>query len=157
MSWVSQRTHLEGLPFQAGPALVVRGARSGPHLGASQPQSLAILCIASKTWWTFRPRKKIFSPPPPVPQFAADTLPAPRPLLEIPPLLGFSIKNGSPLSWRLGLPLPPPRAEKKIKNIRNVHQENNEESRWETESPDNPYLSGTHPCGDPNRATQCRA
>ena len=41
--------------------------------------------------------KKIFSPPPPNPQFAADTLPAPRPLslLET-PLLGFSMQNRTP-------------------------------------------------------------
>ena len=39
----------------------------------------------NKTWWTFRPRKKNLAPPPPqIPQFAADTLPAPRPLLENP-------------------------------------------------------------------------
>ena len=63
------------------------------------------------------PKKYLAPPPPKNPQFAPDTLPAPRPLplLETPPLLGFSIKADSPPpSWRLGLALPPPRAEKKI-------------------------------------------
>ena len=69
------------------------------------------------SWWTFRPRKKIFSPPPPqIPQFAADTLPATLPLsLLKTPLLGFSIQNRLPPPPRLGLPLPPPRAEKNKK------------------------------------------
>ena len=72
------------------------------------------------------PKKNILSPPPP--QFTADTLPASRPLppfLETPPppFWDFQLKNHPPpTSWRLGLPLPPPRAEKN-KNIRNVHQE----------------------------------
>ena len=74
---------------------------------------------SATTWWTFRPRKKIFSPPPPppIPQFAADTLPATRPLsLLQTPLLGFPIKNRHPPPPpRLGLPLPPPRAEKNKK------------------------------------------
>ena len=51
--------------------------------------------------------------------------PAAPPLLETPPpLWDFQKKNRTPTtSQRLGLPLPPPRAEKKIKkNIRNVHQ-----------------------------------
>ena len=79
----------------------------------------------SSSWWTFRPRKKIFSPPPrnpPIRRRPSRPLPS-RPGEPPPPLLGFSIKNRSPPppSRRLGLPLPPPRAEK-TKNIRNVHQ-----------------------------------
>ena len=89
------------------------------HFGGFQ--SLRFLCggllILVDVSGRRRPRKKIFSPPPPIPQFAADILPAPRPLslLET-PLLGFSIKNRTPPPpWRLRLPLPPPRAEKKKK------------------------------------------
>ena len=67
------------------------------------------------------PPQKVFSPPPPrIPQFAADTLPAPPPPGNPPPC-GIFNKKPTPPSWRLGLPLPPPRAEKK-KKIRNVHQ-----------------------------------
>ena len=61
--------------------------------------------------------KKIFShPPPKIPQFATDTLPAPRPLplLEPPPGI-FNKKPIPPPSRRLRLPLPPPRAEKNKK------------------------------------------
>ena len=55
-------------------------------------------------------------------QFAAETLPTPRPpSWRTPPPPGFSI-NPPPPS-HLGLPLPLPRAEKKVKNIRNVHQD----------------------------------
>ena len=64
----------------------------------------------------FGPEKKYLAPPPPKknPQFAADTLPAPRPLLENPPpLLGFSIKILTPAP--LPAALDSPRAEKKIK------------------------------------------
>ena len=45
------------------------------------------------SWWTFRARKKIFSPPPKNPQFAADTLPAPPPPGNPPPFVEFPIKN----------------------------------------------------------------
>ena len=65
----------------------------------------------------FGSEKKCLAPPPKKnPQFAADTLSAPRPLslLET-PLLGFSIKNRPPPpSWRLGkkpYPKRPPRAQ----------------------------------------------
>ena len=61
-------------------------------------------------------KKKKTSPPLAIPQFAADTLPAPQPLpfLET-TLVGFTVKSRPPPpSWRLELPLPPPRAEKKI-------------------------------------------
>ena len=85
-------------------------------------------------------------------KFPADTLlaPPPRaPLLEnTPPLLGFSIKKLTPApSWRLELPLPLPQAEKKIKNIRNVHQVSNEadmSGNAETlPSSNKKYLGGT--------------
>ena len=93
------------------------------------------LLLTYFSWWTFRPQQKICNPPPQkIPQFAADTLPAPRPLplLETdppppgifnkkndpPPLAFFSIKkNRSP---------PPPGAsdspfplpdQKKIKKL----------------------------------------
>ena len=61
------------------------------------------------------PEKKYLAPPPPpkIPQFAADTLPAPRPLL-FPPPPGILNKNDPPPSWRLGLPqFPLPEQEKK--------------------------------------------
>ena len=67
--------------------------------------------------------KKKLAPPKKNPQFAAETLPAPRPLLKPPPpLVGFSIKNGSPPPpGDSDSPFPLPE-HKKIKNIRNVHQ-----------------------------------
>ena len=56
------------------------------------------------------PKKKYLAPPAKIPQFAADTLPAPRPL----PSWIFNKKPYSPLHpRRLELPLPPPRANKK--------------------------------------------
>ena len=70
------------------------------------------------------PKKKYLAPPPP--QFPNSPQTPSRPVGPSPswrpPLLRFSIKNFQPPppSWRLGLPLAPPRAEK-IKNIRNVH------------------------------------
>ena len=69
----------------------------------------------------FGPDKKIFSPPPPPNSPIRRRHPpgpsAPPPLGEAPPpLLGDSIKITPPPSRHLGLPLPPPRAEK-IKNI----------------------------------------
>ena len=77
-----------------------------------------------QAWWTFRPRKKKFSPPAPkIPQFAADTLLAPRPLsLPPPPLLGFSIKNDTPPLLAPRTPPFPLPEQQKIKNIRNVYQ-----------------------------------
>ena len=68
----------------------------------------------------FGPEKKNLAPPP-IPQFTTHTLPAPSPpppsWETLPPFLGFSIKNRPPPPCRPGLPL------QKIKNIRNVHQE----------------------------------
>ena len=63
----------------------------------------------------FGPEKKYLGAPPP--QIPRRHPPAPLvPLLKPPPpLLGFSIKMDPPPSWRLGLPLPPPRAEKNKK------------------------------------------
>ena len=67
------------------------------------------------SWWTFRPRKKIFSPPPPKSPNSPQT--PSRPLgpswKPPPPSPGIFNKNGPPPSWCLGLPLPPSRAEKK--------------------------------------------
>ena len=76
-------------------------------------------CPGTISWWTFRPRKKIFSPLPP--KFPADTLPAPFPP---PPPRGRTPPPPRPSPCRPGLPLPLPQAEKK-KNIRNVHQDLN--------------------------------
>ena len=74
----------------------------------------------------FGPEKKYLAPPPPpIPQFAADTLPPPRPSpsWRPPPLVEFSIKNRPPphLPAPRSPPFPSPE-QKKIKNIRNVHQ-----------------------------------
>ena len=69
-----------------------------------------------QTWWTFRPRKKIFSPPPKKnPQFAADTLPTPRPLLETPPPCGIFDKKSTPPSRRPRTPPSPSPSRKKNK------------------------------------------
>ena len=70
------------------------------------------------SWWTFRPPKKIFTPPPPNPQFAADTLLAPRPLFpswRTPPPLGFSDKNRTPLPSRRPRTPPSPSPSRKNK------------------------------------------
>ena len=71
----------------------------------------------------FSPEKKCLAPPK-IAQFAADTLPAPRPLpLLQTPFLGFSI-NTDPRPFPGTSDSPFPLHElKKIKNIRNVHQE----------------------------------
>ena len=69
--------------------------------------------------------KKIFSPPPPPKNSPIRRRhpPGPSPPWKTPPLVGFSIKTGPPPPpWPIRLPLPPPRPEKKIENIRNVHQ-----------------------------------
>ena len=71
----------------------------------------------SLPWWTFRPRKKMFGPPLPCP---TNTLPAPRsPALTRPgepaPSWGFQQEVGPPPSRRLGLPLPTPPEQKKLK------------------------------------------
>ena len=47
------------------------------------------------SWWTFRPRKKNFTPPPPNSPIRPDTLPAPQPLSLL-KTLGFSIKKIDP-------------------------------------------------------------
>ena len=76
------------------------------------------------SWWEFRPRKKIFSPPP-RPQIARKHPPGPSPApsWEPPPLLGFSIKKPIPcLPPASDCPFPSPRPEK-IKNIQNVDPE----------------------------------
>ena len=72
----------------------------------------------------FGPEKKYLAPPPP--KFPANTLPAsrppPPPTREPPSLLKFSIKKSPPpLPAPRTPPSPPP--SRKIKNIRNVHQE----------------------------------
>ena len=73
----------------------------------------------------FSPEKKIFSPPPPhSPQRPSWPL-APPALTRPgdPPTPGiFNKKSRPPPSRRLGLPFPSPE-QKKIINIRNVHQE----------------------------------
>ena len=46
--------------------------------------SLLARPVFCKTWWTFRPRKKIFTPPPQIPQTSSRPL-GPAPLLETPP------------------------------------------------------------------------
>ena len=77
-------------------------------------------------------KKKKFSPPPPQnqnPQFAADTLPAPRPLLlETPPFLGFSKKNRRPplpAASDSPFPLPEPK-----KNQEDVNGEKLTVKKW---------------------------
>ena len=74
----------------------------------------------------FGPEKKIFSPPTPqILQFAAETLPAPRPFsLETPPTPG-SFQYKPPPPHPLGTSPSPTPGRKKVKNIRNVHQETN--------------------------------
>ena len=75
------------------------------------------------TWRTFRPRKKIFSPPTP-PKFPNSPQTPFRPLRleEPPPLLEISIKIDLPPPPAPRTPPSPSPSRKKIKNIRNVHQ-----------------------------------
>ena len=96
------------------------------------------------------PKKKMW-PPPPIPQFDADTLPAPRPLLLLEtPLLGFAIKNRQPLPSASDFPFPLPE-QKKIKNIRNVHQEilDNPRELDATGTPPDPSSSHRGSRGEP--------
>ena len=71
----------------------------------------------------FGPEKKYLAPPP---QFPANTLPAPRPPGPHPPgrppPLGFSIKISPPDPPGASDSAFPSPEQKKIKNIRNVHQ-----------------------------------
>ena len=71
--------------------------------------------VLTKSWWAFRPRKKIFSPPP-LPKIPNSPQTTSRPLLETPPpLLGFSIKNlPPPPSRRPRTPPSPSPTRKKI-------------------------------------------
>ena len=64
-----------------------------------------------------RPRKKIFSPPPPNKKFPNSPQRPSHPLGPSPPPWDFSIENRFPSDS----PFPLPKQEK-IKNIRNVHQ-----------------------------------
>ena len=82
--------------------------------------------LQSLAWWTFRPRKKIFSPPP---KKIPNSPPTPsRPLVPSPswrtPPSGIFNKNRPPLpSWQPQTPpSPSPSRTKKIRNIRNVRQ-----------------------------------
>ena len=86
--------------------------------GGTCPQVSTIAYLGGR----FGPEKKYLAPSPAIPQFAADTLPAlrPFPLLETPPV-GFSIKNPPPPLLAPRTPPPPRPEQKKIKNIRNVH------------------------------------
>ena len=73
----------------------------------------------------FSPEKKYLPPPQKNPQFAADTLPAPRPLLDKhpPPPSGIFNKKSTPPAQRPQTPpSPSPKRKIKIKNIRNVRQ-----------------------------------
>ena len=69
---------------------------------------------ASFTWRPFRPRKKIFSPPPPIPPNSLQT--PSRPPRPLPPPPGiFNKKNRPPPSLSPRTPLPLPGAEKNKK------------------------------------------
>ena len=73
------------------------------------------------TWWTFRPRKRIFSLPlPNLLQISPGPIGLSRPGEPPPPVLGFSIKNRTPPPSRPAPHTPPPE-QKNIKNIRYVH------------------------------------
>ena len=75
------------------------------------------------SWWTFRPRKKIFSPPPPNSPIRRRHPPgpsAPLPPGDPPPGI-FKKKINPPPPGASDSPFPLPE-QKKIKNIRNVHQ-----------------------------------
>ena len=79
-----------------------------------------------QTWWAFQPWKKIFSPPPPpIPQFAADTLPAPWPLLETPPSWDFQEKQDAPLPSPAPRTPPSPSPEQKKLKISETSTEQN--------------------------------
>ena len=80
------------------------------------------------SWWEFRPGKKYSAPPPPL-KFPADTLLAPQAASSSgrtppPPSWDFQKKKKKKTSPLLALECPFPSPEqRKIKNIRNVHQD----------------------------------
>ena len=92
----------------------ISGTKAGANLETPRKHAQSKFRIS---WWTFRPRKKIFSPPPPqIPQFGADNVPAPRPLLETPlPSWEFSKQNGSPPLLAPRTPPSPSPSRKKLK------------------------------------------
>ena len=71
----------------------------------------------------FGPEKKYLAPPPPKTFLETASWPPPPISWETPPPGIFNNKPTPAPSWRLGLPFPAPE-QKKIKNIRNVHQRN---------------------------------
>ena len=82
------------------------------HLSyACEKFSVCYSYFAALAWWIFRPRKNIW-PPLQNPTICR------RPIPENPPPRGiFKKKPIPPPSRRLGLPLPPPRAEKNKKRL----------------------------------------
>ena len=108
---------------------LVCGEGGRPWYGTSAQPESHFTCSSPRcaprvapTWWTFRPRKKIFSPPPPKfpnsPQTPSRPLgPSPSWRNRPPPLLEFQKKKiRPPPSRRLRLPFPLSE-QKKIKNI----------------------------------------
>ena len=93
----------------------LRGALSGPG-----PKSTPVNGGRDRNHnlgGNFGPEKKYLAPPPPqIPKFPSNTLPAPPPPTrrgDPPPLLGFSMKNLPPPLRPLGLPFPTPPSRKK--------------------------------------------
>ena len=89
--------------------------KKNPYLYWHAALSCPFMASNYVNWWEFRPRKKIFSsPPPPLFPTPFPTRPPPPPSPETPPPGTLNKKSSPPPSRRLGLPLPLPRAEKKI-------------------------------------------
>ena len=123
----------EGIFIEKGPFLTVKGpckerrggwsrrVSAGNFVGGGRNILSGDPFTVKKTWWTFRPRKKIFSPPPPNSPMCCRHPPGPSapPVRETPPLGTF---NSPPPPRTADSPFPLPE-QKKIKNIRNVHQE----------------------------------
>ena len=83
------------------------------------------LNAGTATWWAFRPRKKIFRPPPPPSptDIPPEPFPLPRLLLGTPPPPStFYKKPARPATSSDASSLSPAPEQQKIKNIRNVHQ-----------------------------------
>ena len=89
--------------------------RGRPLKSSMNSRSLPWKHKETETWWAFRPRKKIFSHPPP--KFPANTFPAPRPPTSTrpgdpPPSWDFQQQIVPPPLPAPRPPLSPPRAEK---------------------------------------------
>ena len=94
-----------------------KSSRKHSKMGISANLCSGAFCREEKNWWTFRPRKQIFSPPPLPATPSQPRCPPPcLPSSETPPPLYFSMKSPPLVGLELLLPFPGPEtAKKKLK------------------------------------------